>query len=278
MFTMYGLLCSVLLRISGDIRRLTLNSDLMLLDEIQHAPWEICRVDKRASIDIALLTGVINSYSSTLQGLNPNCIVIWHSACMMLTVDMSLLSQAAGRDGPIAMRFARQALCWWTTTPSARRACLHAAQTFRTLSHRKPADGTAFQSVRTLFTSALVLSLYTLLAPNTPIEVDSIGMESFDLVQSDIDWSLVGNRGLSESAPIFLQEEPIGPAEVVHHFIEIGGPLVLDGKHYHPGALYARRILLEFAGLLDEVGTHWMDDYSRLLYMIHDTIVDVSAS
>lgn len=272
---MYGLLISVLLRVSGDIRRLTLYCDLSPLGEDHHVPWEACRLDKRADIAAPLVTSVINSFDSILQTLNPNCTVIWHCVCIHLTVDIGLLSQAAGRDGSGAMTLARQALVSWTRTSSARRACLHAAQTFRILLHRKPADGTAFQSVRTLFVSALVLSFYVLLTTAMPLSEDSIGLEDFDLVDCDINWILVGSRAISDSISDLVPAESIASTDAAIRFIEVGGPIVLNGEIYQSGALCARRVLLEFAGLLDEVGSHWMEDYAQLLYTIHDTIVDL---
>lgn len=55
--------------------------------------------------------------------------------------------------------------------------------------------------------------------------------------------------------------------------IRLGGLVVINRKVYHPGARHAQRIILEFASLLDEVGTHWMADYARLLYVIHDMMI-----
>ncbi|KAJ5923233.1 hypothetical protein N7454_008478 [Penicillium verhagenii] len=270
---MYGLLCSVLLRVSTDTRRLILSSDLVPAEQHQFVPWNICRLDKRASIVTPLLISLVQSYETILRDTNPNCIVIWHSACMLITTDINVISRAAGRDGPESMFDARRDLSCWTYTPAARRACLHAAQTFRTLSHRKPTDGTAFQSVRTLFMSALILGFYLLASPENPCEEYASDRDQFDLANSVVDWKAIGDEGISNNGP--SRKGPDNPAkseDAAIQFIRFGGPILIDGKKYEYGARYAQQILLEFAGLLDEVGTHWMANYSRLLYMVHDTM------
>lgn len=265
-FLMYGLLCSVLLRTSSDINRLVTNSNLIPVKQYNHVPWNICLLDKRASITVPLLTSIVNVYENTLRESNPNCIVIWHCICMLIAVDIDVLARAAGRDGPVSMIAARQELTSWTQTAAARRACIHAAQTFRVLSHRKPADGTAFQSVRTLFTSALVLGLYLLVKPPS-LDTSTKDTELFDLSNTDIGWKAVGEEGFSEVA-----RRPTNSHLEAVRFIRSGGPIIVDGKTYQSGARHAKRIILEFASLLDEVGSHWMADYAQLLYTIHDTM------
>ncbi|KAJ5727258.1 hypothetical protein N7493_005078 [Penicillium malachiteum] len=274
--SMYGLLCSILLRVLADTHRLITSSDLVPAEKHQYVPWNVFRLDKRASIVAPLLASVIHTFEGTLRQSNPNCIVIWHSVCMLLTADMNVLSSAAGRNGPECMLDARQALISWAYTPAARRACLHAAQSIRILSHRKPADGTAFQSVRTLFMSALVLAFYLLAMPETAC-LQSPTWVDFDLASSDIDWTVIGDEGLSnlDSSDIEIQNQ-VKLEDAAVRFVRFGGPILIDGKRYEPGARHAQRIILEVAGLLDEVGTHWMAGYSQILYMIHDTMVTVT--
>ncbi|KAJ5216116.1 uncharacterized protein N7498_002523 [Penicillium cinerascens] len=273
-FSMYGLLCSVLLRVSADIYRLVSSSDIVLEGQHHHIPWGICQFDKRANIAAPLLTSLIRVYDQTLRNSNPNCIVIWHSVCILLTVDVNVLARAAGRDGPESMTDARRILQNWTNTAASRRACLHAVQVFRTLAHRKPADGTAFQSVRTLFMSALLLGLYILLGPDSIASEHSDGSSPLDLANPDIDWKAIGNVGMSDPVSSPPSAESVDLEDASIRFIRHGGPIIIDGKNYRPGPRHAKRIILDFAGLLDEVGTYWMADYARLLYMIHDTMAE----
>lgn len=117
----------------------------------RYVPWNIYRIDNRASITVPVLVHLIQTYNQTLRNSNPNCIVIRQSVCILLTADISVLDRAAGRDGPRSMSECRCALSSWVQTSGSRRPCLHAAQTFRALLHRKSADGTVSQSVRALF-------------------------------------------------------------------------------------------------------------------------------
>jgi hypothetical protein len=270
-FSLYGLLCTALLRVTADTYRLIRSSDLSGPEQHQYVPWNILRLDKRGSVSVPILTEMIQLYDDTFRNSNPNCIVIWHSVCILITVDIDILGRAAGRDGAESMVKARQALTSWARTASARRACVHAAQTFRILSHRKPADGTAFQSVRTLFMAALVLGVYILTSPkySHPDTIED-GIP-FDLANASIDWKEVGDEGFSSSESL-IQDNTEGLESDAVKFIRFGGPIVIDRNIYLSGARHAQRIILEFANLLDEVGTHWMADYARLLYMIHDTM------
>ncbi|KAJ5287476.1 hypothetical protein N7478_003162 [Penicillium angulare] len=272
--SMYGLLCSVLLRAFADTHRLVVCSDLLPVDQHQHIPWNICRLDKRASIIAPLLMQLIQLYDTNLRESNPNGIVIWHSIWMLLTIDINVLFRAAGHDGPQPMFDARQTLSSWACTPAARRACLHAVQSLRILSHRKPADGTAFQSVRTLFISALILGFYVLVSPDMACK-ESPGPRSinFDLDSSVVDWKIIGDEGISNpESPSMVPRNSTKLDDPAVRFIRFGGPILIDGKRYDSGARHAQRIFLEFASLLDEVGTHWMAGYARLLYMIHHTL------
>ncbi|KAJ5717815.1 hypothetical protein N7488_003461 [Penicillium malachiteum] len=274
--SMYGILCSILLRVSADTHRLITSSDLVPAEEHQYVPWNVFRLDKRASIVAPLLPSVIHTFEGAFRQSNPNCIVIWHSVGMLLTADMNVLSSAAGRNGAECMLDARQALISWAYTPAARRACLHAAQSIRILSHRKPADGTAFQSVRTLFMSALVLAFYLLAMPETAC-LQSPTWVDFDLASSNIDWTVIGDEGLSNLEPSDIEmQNQVKLEDAAVRFVRFGGPILIDGKRYEPGPRHGQRIILEVAGLLDEVGTHWMAGYSQLLYMIHDTLVTVT--
>lgn len=272
-FSLYGLLCTALLRLTADTYRLIRSFDLALPEQHQYVPWNILRLDKRGSVSASLLTVMIELYDDTFRASNPNCIVIWHSVCILMTVDIDILGRAAGRDGTESMIEARKALTSWARTTSARRACVHAAQTFRILSHRKPADGTAFQSVRTLFMAALVLGMYILTKPRYP-QPDTIDDgKCFDLANASIDWKVVSDEGFS-SSELSIRDNTEGVESEAVRFIRYGGPIVIDRQIYHSSARHAQRIILEFASLLDEVGTHWMADYARLLYMIHDTMAN----
>jgi hypothetical protein len=268
---LYGPMCAIIIRLTTSYHRLILNSDLAREEQHQYIPWRIYSLDRRANMTTHVVVRFIQLYDTIIRNTNPNCVVIWHNLCLHLTTDIRLLERAAGREGPEAMQTARQAISVWAKTPAARRACLHAAQIFRTFSNWKPTDGTGFQPVRSLFQSALVLALYILVSPRLESAQDS---EGFDLARIDIDWKAVGEEGLADGPQD--QNEQSRTENPAVNFIRFGGPISLCGKAYFMGARHARRLVLDFASLLDEVGKHWMAKYPRLLYMIHDTILDVN--
>ncbi|KAE8142367.1 hypothetical protein BDV38DRAFT_236409 [Aspergillus pseudotamarii] len=270
---LYGIMSAILVRLTANYHRLIIGSDLSQADWHQHIPWRIYNLDKRATSITNVVIHFIQLYDTILANSNPNCIVIWHNLCLLLTADIRLHERAAGREGPEAMQAARRAISLWAKTPAARRACLHAAQIFHTLSNWKPMDGMGFQPARCLLNSALVLALYTLVSPTRATETRHTDV--FDLATADIDWKVVGDEGMTDSVSGEGQREQLRADDPAVNFIRFGGPVVLCGKAYFGGASYARRLLLDFASLLDEVGRHWMAKYPRLLYMIHDTMVDV---
>ncbi|KAE8149493.1 hypothetical protein BDV25DRAFT_130321 [Aspergillus avenaceus] len=265
---LYGPMCVILVRMTANYHRLIVNSDLVPEDQHQHVPWRIYSLDKRARMITPLVVHFIQQYEVNLQGSNPNCVVMWHNLCLWLTADTRLLERAAGREGSEVMQLARQSLYVWAKTPAARRACLHAAQIFYSLSNWRPSYGIGYQPVNCLFQSALVLSLYILVSQE-PENTQQYRNEVFDLARANIDWKSVGDEGLAE-APT----DPSATGCPAVNFIRYGGPIVVCGKTYVGGARHARRLILDFASLLDEVGKHWMATYPRLLYMIHDTMVD----
>jgi hypothetical protein len=112
--------------------------------------------------------------------------------------------------------------------------------------------------------------MYTLTSPTYPRSDNVDDRKPFDLANASIDWKVVDDEGFPSPMP--PSRENIEAEHESIKFIRFGGPIVIDRKVYHPGARHSQRIILEFASLLDEVGTHWMADYARLLYMIHDTI------
>jgi len=79
---------------------------------------------------------------------------------IMLTSDIRLFEIGAGCAGATPARQALDDIAIWTQTSSARRAIVHAAQTFKLMSNRRASDGDPFHASTGLFISALILGLY----------------------------------------------------------------------------------------------------------------------
>jgi hypothetical protein len=95
----------------------------------------------------------------------------------------------------------------------------------------------------------------------------------FDLID-DVDWDIVGSEGLSDEAVNL----PADDAAV--NFIRNGGGICFDGVVHSPGYEAARRILLDYARLLEDSG-RWrvrVNQLSRVLRIMSDALVDVEMS
>jgi len=139
------------------------------------------------------------------------------------------------------------------------------------MSNRRASDGDPFHASAGLFISALILGLYVFMIP--PKAESTAISPGFDLID-DVDWGLVGSEGLTdENANV-----PADNAAV--NFIRNGGGICFDGVIHQPGYEAARRILLDYARLLEDIG-RWrvrINQFSRVLRIMSDALVDVEIS
>jgi len=267
---MNGILSMVRLRISEDFHRL-LSGTRVRASQEYFVPCKTYQADPRAKHTPYLVVQIIKVYEPILSKMNINCFVLWHNMCIMLTSDIRLFEIGAGCAGAATARQALDDISIWTQTPSARRACLHAAQTFKLMSNRRASDGDPFHASAGLFISALILGLYVFMIP--PKAESTAISPGFDLID-DVDWGLVGSEGLTdENANV-----PADNAAV--NFIRNGGGICFDGVIHQPGYEAARRILLDYARLLEDIG-RWrvrINQFSRVLRIMSDALVDVEIS
>lgn len=275
---MHGILSIVRLRISHDFHRL-LSGCHRRANEQYFVPALTYDLDQRAKQTKSLVIHVMKAYGPLFTSMNPNCIVLWHNTCIMVTSDIRLFETGAGCAGAPAARQALDDIAVWTQTPSARRACLHAAQTFKLMSNRRASDGDPFHASTGLFISALILGLYVFMAPpETDNKSGTPGSGSgFDLID-DVDWTIVGGEGLgSPFADFGINSNQTPTDDAAVNFIRSGGGICFDGVVHRPGYEAARRILLDYARLLEDIG-RWrvrINQYSKVLRIMSDALVDV---
>ncbi|GKZ24011.1 hypothetical protein AbraIFM66951_010264 [Aspergillus brasiliensis] len=266
-FCMYAVLAMVQSRLSEAYYRLLSNRA-----SYPFAPCNTYAMDGRARCLPSLQLQLTSKYGDVLDRLNPNAAVMWHNMCMALTADTQIFDMAAGRSGPGPARKALDDIAAWSQTPAARRACLHAAHIYRAMTNRKASDHTMFHSVFSLFYAALVLGLYIFMVPN-PSEMQQ-GRNSIELFD-DIDWQKVGTEGFTsfmeprEGPPFPPSEEPAS------EFIRNGGTIYLRGVPIQGGYQPARRILLDYAGLLKDTGKWSVRKFSHVLHIMSDVLMDV---
>ncbi len=267
-FAMHGLLSVIWLTISESSYRLLSRTDNRALRH-QFVPWHSYSMDRRAAFIVSMVVGAIERHGNGLQMMNQNCVMMGHHLCILLTADVPNFEVAAGSTGPDEARKALENIAVWSSTPSARRACLHAAQVLRIASNRRASDGAMFHWATTLFTSGLVLGLYFVKASKAlPIE-DATSHGSVDLLD-EVDWSRIGDAGLVAGGTKSAVRDD--PAVL---FIENGGDIYISGELYAPGFESARRVLLDFIEALNDMGRWKLGRFSQILRIISDTLVDL---
>ncbi|RAL09836.1 FTFMHR domain-containing protein [Aspergillus homomorphus CBS 101889] len=266
-FCMHAVLSLVQLRLSEAYYRLLSNRA-----QFPYAPCHTYSMDARARCLAALQLQIAGKYGDILGRLNPNAAVTWHNMCLTLSADTQIFDLAAGRSGPAPARKALDDIAAWSQTPAARRACLHAAHIYKVLTNRKTSDHMMFHSVFSLFSAALVLGLYVFMVPNIPDpQGGGTAIELFD----DIDWQKVGTEGFTNfMVPQGNQHFPPSEEPAVN-FIRNGGTVFLRGIPIQGGYQPARRVLLDYAGLLRDAGKWSVRKFSYVLHIMSDVLMDV---
>lgn len=237
------------------------------------APCNTYAMDGRARCLPSLEAQIINSYGEAMDRSNPNTIVMWHYMCMTLTADIRMFESAAGRDGPHPAQKALDDIAQWSRTAAARRACLHAAQIYKAMFNRKASEYPNCHSVFSLFLAALVLGLYTFMAP-PPSENESSNVGSIELM-GDVNWQQVGTEGFTS----FLEprgSQSYSPSnDPAVSFIRNGGTMYMQGVPIQGGYQPARRVMLDFANLLRNSGKWSVKKFSYVLQIMSDVLMDV---
>lgn len=266
-FSMHGMLAMVQLRLSEAYHRLLSNRG-----SYPFAPCHTYAMDGRARCLPSLQLQIARKHGEALERLNPNAVVMWHNMCMMLTADIQIFDLAAGRAGPIPARQALDDIAAWSQTPAARRACLHAADIYKSMTNRKASHYTTFHSVLSLFSAALVLGLYIFMVPNP--DDSQVGNASIELLD-DIDWQQLGTEGFTSFMEPRGSQSLESSDDPAINFIRNGGTVYLRGIPFQGGYQSARRILLDYAGLLKDTGKWSVRKFSYVLHIMSDVLMDV---
>lgn len=235
------------------------------------APCHTYAMDGRARCLPSLQSQIARNYGEFLDQSNPNALVMWHYMCMTLTADIQVFDLAAGRAGPVPARKALADIAQWSSTPAARRACLHAAHIYKAMLNHKASNHPTFHSVFSLFSAALVLGLYTFMVPSPDSAPSPTG--SIELM-GDVDWKSVGTEGFTSfmeprESTVSLTDNPTVA------FIRNGGAIYLRGVPFQGGYQSARRVLLDYASLLTESGKWSVKKFSYVLHIMSDVLMDV---
>lgn len=261
---LHGILSTVWLRQSEAHHRLISRSDLSA-HRWGLVPYEVYSTDHFAKPLAPFLVNVMQRHGDTLQNLNPHCLIMWNTLCMMLLGNPWMFELGAGRQGAKPAKAALNCIASWADTPAARRACVHSAQIFWICSKRKISDSMMLHSETGLFLSALVLGLYVLVT-RTSFQ-DGSQHATYELL-TDMDWRHVGDVGLGGSAEYGKALTPLAD------FIANGGNLTFSGMPICGGYSSARRILVHFANLLEDAGIWRVTETCRILHIMGDVLME----
>ena len=197
----------------------------------------------------------------------------WNHLCLLLCVDIDRVQTGCGRTGLQASLRALRDLTLWSQSASARRAVLHSAEIFRVLSQQRVSDVKTLLPELLLSNAALVMAIYVFVATMSVASTK----EPLELLQS-IDWADVGIEGFSTSLErtSLAQSQSSGNnmlsfgGRPAWAFIIEGGPFTFGSETYTPGATSARKVVLTYAQLLDEISPRGGSEYARLLRTIGD--------
>lgn len=197
--------------------------------------------------------------------------ILWNHLCMLLCADIDRVQTACGRMGLGAALKAQSDLSSWSQTASARRAIIHSAQIFNVLSQQRVSDVKTLLPELILSNAALVMAMYicanqtTVATPSEPLEL---------LLRPD--WSSVGAEGFSIFLNGTVAASSTSNTTLTKRFIAEGGPFTFGGEGYTPGAISARRVVLTYSQLVDEISPRGQSEQSRLLRTISDFLGGVA--
>ncbi|KIW35303.1 uncharacterized protein PV07_02006 [Cladophialophora immunda] len=217
------------------------------------------------------LVSIATTRMAVLQQDTPAALT-WNHLCLLLCADIDRVQTACSRTGLEASRKAMRDLSPWSQTPSARRAVLHAAQIFSILSQRRVSDFKTLLPELLLSNAALVMAMYVCISPQN----DHSYTEPTELLHRP-DWSSIGDQGFCTRSRVDDRDHLTRSVnDQVRRFITEGGAFTFGGETYSPGAVSARKVVLVYAQLVDEISPRPGSEHSRLLRTIGDFLGGVA--
>ncbi|KAI1619295.1 hypothetical protein EDD37DRAFT_217809 [Exophiala viscosa] len=217
-----------------------------------------------AACGIAETLASLTTSRCALIKQDPPAALAWNHLCLMLAADLDNIQTACGRTGLEASQKAFADLAAWVQTASARRAVLHASQIFHILSRHRISDHKTLLYEQMLSSAALVMTTYVRLC----VQTTEWHAESIELLQN-VDWAAVGQLGLSGSQSVDGDMWSMSDDQSCR-FIGGGGLFTFGGETYSLGAVSARKMVLSYAQLLDEIAPRHDSEHSQLLRTIGD--------
>nr|KAK5442942.1 hypothetical protein LTR18_005619 [Exophiala xenobiotica] len=230
-------------------------------------PYEVYSMDPYAKPVAPFLVNMMQWHGDVLQNSNPHCLIQWNVLCMSLLGNSWMFELGAGRQGAKPAKAALNCIASWANTPAARRACVHAAQIFWICSKRKVSDSMMLPSETGLFQAALLLGLYVLVMKTGS---DVPAQPNYYELLADLDWRDVGDVGMGGTEH-YADGVCLVPSAA---FITNGGCLTFSGIPVSGGYASARRIIVQFANLLEDAGVWRTSEICRILHIMGDVLME----
>ncbi|KIX04623.1 uncharacterized protein Z518_05493 [Rhinocladiella mackenziei CBS 650.93] len=241
-------------------------------------PWHVYSGDARAKTLIPALLAATHTAGPLSKVDDTNCTVLWHSLCIMLLADFRMFELAAGRHGAGPATGALENISQWSQTQSARRACVHAAQNFKLMSERRVSDNVTIHSVTALFASALTLGLYLfMVTPGSSRQ----GTAPVELIEAQPDWTELHDLGFKDESLEQQADRSLTTNRedehfsLIYQFVKYGGTVSLNGVAHQGGYESARRVLLDFANLMDGISGRRLRMFTQVLHIMSDDLMNV---
>lgn len=246
------------------------------LEARSHSPAEVISESSKGKDVVTSLLMLPSKYASLFRQRHRVTAFAWSNINIALTADLDLLEIASGREGLESARTAILAVSKWVQTPGARWAALHAAQIFEILSSSRLGESDIARPDLLLFNSALVLAMYLFVSNR---QGDNDDFPAFELLQ-EVDWTALGGEGLRRP-PQTIPPSPGDNTQYLHdattaarYFIRHGGPVTFAGETQRGSGVLARKVLLNYVRLLDDLGKWRHSRYSQLLRTMSDFIIE----
>ncbi|KAK5209146.1 hypothetical protein LTR96_005518 [Exophiala xenobiotica] len=264
------------------------------------SPAYVCESNPEALGVAQVVLTVFGTYANFFPHTDVNNFVMWNNISLHLCTHYSLFEVAVGRYGAEQANPALNQLSQsWVHTPAARRACLHAAQTFLILSRCRASDRITVQSEAAAFESALVLGIYLYLLPESQgvkaagggneggayrresdreYEYEAKGNEldqdvMFELLEY-VDWKAVGSVGMPSDRNLIARPEAADQDMPALCFLKQGGAVTFSGSPLYGGFESARSVFVEFLGLLQDIGKWNVQRFCHILRVLSVTTME----
>jgi hypothetical protein len=218
------------------------------------------------------LSSISTQHARALE-TQPDAALLWNHLCLTLCAELGMIHVACGKNGTEAAQSALAELSSWVRTPSARRSMLHAAQIFYILSRHRVANNKLLLVESRCSDAALVFAVYThLCRRHSEVSLTDLSLE---LLQ-DIDWGAVSSEGLDSHSSFRWPELHSPPVDAIsdldaRSFVLHGGQISFGGSRPAFSQNSARRIMLDFASLLEEIAIPHESEHLMLLRAVAES-------